>query len=170
MRDHKEFFNRLKRLVVVTLTVIILIISVGDLFAQEPPPVIDATVTQSLIFGAFTTSLSTGSVTISSDGTRTTNNVTGLFGFPYSNAILRVSTNRPTLLSIVKGLDVPLTRAGGGSMTLQIGDPDLSSPFLVPHPPGYVLLNIGGTLLVGDALANPPGSYSGTFDLTFIWE
>jgi len=93
-----------------------------------------------------------------------------LFGFPFSNAIFKVATNKPALLSIVKGPDVLLTRSGGDSMTLQIGDPNPPSPFLVPHPPGYVLVNIGGTLLVGDAGANPPGNYNGTFDITFIWE
>ena len=34
-------------------------------------------------------------------------------------------------------------------MTLQIGDPDPASPFLVLHPPGFVLVTIGGTLTGG---------------------
>lgn len=170
MRDHKNFFLMRKSLAVVILPVIILAISIGDLLAQEPPPVVDVTVTQNLVFGAFTSSPTTGSVTILADGSRTTNNVIGLFGFSYSNAIFSVATNRPALLSILKGSNTLLTRGGGGSMTLQIGDPDPPSPFLVLHPPGFVLVTIGGTLLVGDAVANPPGNYSGTFDLTFIWE
>ena len=169
MKDRINFFLRHKSSAVIIILVIILAFSLGDLIAQEPPPVIDATVTQNLIFGAFTASPTTGSVTILSDGSRTTNNVIGLFGFSFSNAIFRVATNRPALLSILKGPNTLLVN-GGNSMTLQIGDPDPASPFLVLHPPGYVLVNIGGTLLVGDAVANPPGSYSGTFDLTFIWE
>jgi hypothetical protein len=31
-------------------------------------------------------------------------------------------------------------------------------------------MNIGGTLTVGNSASNPPGSYSGTFDITFIQE
>lgn len=170
MKDRIDFFLRHKRLAVIILPVIILAFSIGDLIAQEPPPVIDATVSQNLVFGAFTSSPTTGSVTILADGSRTTDNVIGLFGFSYSNAIFRVATNRPALLSILKGPNTLLTRGGGGSMTLQIGDPNPASPFLVLHPPGFVTVNIGGTLLVGDALANPPGNYTGTFDLTFIWE
>ena len=54
MRDHINFFLMQKSLAVVILPVIILAISIGDLMAQEPPPVIDATVTQNLVFGAFT--------------------------------------------------------------------------------------------------------------------
>jgi hypothetical protein len=170
MKDHRGILLRHKRLAVVILPVIILALSTENLKAQEQPPVIYPTVNQNLSFGAFTTSPASGSVTIASDGTRTTNNVLGLFGFPFSNAVFRVATDKPALLSILKGPNTVLTRAGGGSMTLQIGDPSPASPFLVLHPPGFVLVNIGGTLLVGDAVANPPGNYSGTFDLTFIWE
>jgi hypothetical protein len=136
--------------------------------AQEPPPVVNATVSQNLSFGAFTASPGIGSVTILTTGSRVTNNVTGLGGF-VTNAIYRVSTNRQALLSILKGPDVTLT-ATGGSMTLHIGDTDPASPFLVLHPPGYVDIKVGGTLNVGTVAANPPGNYNGTFYITFIWE
>lgn len=135
----------------------------------EPPPVVDATVSQNLGFGTFTTSPGVGSVTILTDGSRSTNNVLGI-GIGYTNAVYRVSTNRPALLSILKGPDVSLIGSNGGSMNLHIGDTDPASPFLVLHPPGYVDIRVGGTLTVGTALANPPGSYNGTFFITFIWE
>jgi hypothetical protein len=155
----------------VLLLFVLLVILVNNAKGQgpEPPPVIDATVSQNLSFGAFTTSPGLGSVTILTDGSRSTNNVLGI-GIGYANAIYHVSTNRPALLSILKGPDVLLTGSNGGSMNLHIGDTDPGSPFLVPHPPGYVDIKVGGTLTVGTALANPPGSYNGTFYITFIWE
>jgi hypothetical protein len=137
--------------------------------AQEPPPVVNATVSQNLSFGAFTASPGIGSVTILTNGSRVTNNVLGIGGPTFINAIYSVSTNRQALLSILKGPDVTLT-APGGSMTLHIGDTDPASPFLVMHPPGYIDIKVGGTLNVGTVSANPPGNYTGTFYITFIWE
>jgi hypothetical protein len=162
----KLFRSGLFKILLLSLIYFVFFLIVTE--AQEPPPVVNATVSQNLSFGAFTASPGTGSVTILTTGSRVTNNVTGLGGF-FTNAVYRVSTNRQALLSILKGPDVTLT-ATGGSMTLHIGDTDPASPFLVLHPPGYVDVKVGGTLNVGTVAANPTGNYSGTFYITFIWE
>jgi hypothetical protein len=56
-------------------------------------------------------------------------------------------------------------------MILHIGASDPASPFvLLTSPPSFTLMNVGATLSVGNPASNPPGNYSGTFDITFIQE
>jgi len=71
----------------------------------------------------------------------------------------------------VNGPDVTLTGSGGGSMMLHIGASNPASPFVITTgPPASTLMNVGGTLTVGSPASNPPGSYSGNFDVTFMQE
>ncbi|HTE29596.1 MAG TPA: DUF4402 domain-containing protein, partial [Chryseolinea sp.] len=64
-----------------------------------------------------------------------------------------------------------LTGSNGGSMMLGIGSSDPASPFSIVNPsPGRTSINIGGTLTVGNLVANPPGIYTGNFYITFNQE
>ncbi|MGB8491736.1 MAG: DUF4402 domain-containing protein [Bacteroidales bacterium] len=146
-----------------------------ELTAQERPPRpirVDATA-QSLAFGAFYYGVTGGTVIIDPPDSRTaTGDVVLLgLGYPYSAALLEVHAHPGTIISILNGPDVHLMGTPSGSMTLHIGNSLPASPFVsVAQFNVAQQLYIGGTLTVGNATANPPGSYTGTFDLTFVQE
>jgi len=138
---------------------------------QEPPPrPINLTLQQDLGFGAFYHYMAGGTVTINPDGSRqATGDVVLLdLGIPWSAARFRITGAPGTVISLLNGPDVLLSGSNGGSLTLQAGSSDPPSPFVLT--PGPLLLYVGGTITVGSPAANPPGNYSGTFDITFIQE
>lgn len=142
---------------------------------QEPPPrPLTVTVTsQNLSFGAFSQGAVGGTVTIASDGSRSaTGDIILLtLGYSFSTALYELVANPGTVVSLLNGPDVVMPGSNGGSITLHIGASDPVSPFVITTvPPAYTLLNVGGTLTIGDPLSNPPGDFSGTFDITFIQE
>jgi hypothetical protein len=147
----------------------------NQLYGQEPPPrPISITVSpQGLSFGAFTHGAAGGSVIIFPDGSRDrTGDVILLnFGFTYSAAFYEIDANPGTIINILNGPDATLTRAGGGTMTLHIGSSFPAAPFVTTAiPPAKTSFYMGATLTVGSPLSNPPGSYTGTFNITFIQE
>lgn len=157
------------------ILVSLLLFAINDSIAQEPPPrPIAVTVTaQTLSFGAFAHGAVGGTVTISSGGIRSSTGDVVLLGLGYafSTTLYEIVGNPGTLVSILNGPDVSLPGSNGGSITLAIGASDPISPFVITaaYPtPNY--LNIGGTITIGNTIANPPGSYSGTYDITFIQE
>jgi len=142
---------------------------------QEPPPrpiIVTVNLSQNLSFGAFYHFAAGGTVIIYTDGSRSsTGDIVLLTMYSFDPGLYDVVANPGTLVSILNGPDATLNGSGGGTLTLQIGDSDPSSPFVVTTtPPAATQLRIGGTLIVGNPLANPPGNYSGTFDVTFIQE
>jgi hypothetical protein len=157
----------------IILIIIIILFSFNMVTAQEPPPTpISVTVAGPLIFGAFTPGNSGGHVTITAtsapSGVRSADGTVILINLSYSfsAALYQISGNDGTLITITNGSSVSLTRAGGGSLTLQIGDSYPASPFVLSVPPVQTDVYVGGTLTVGNISANPPGSYSGTFRIT----
>jgi hypothetical protein len=151
--------------------VILLLIISLDARAQEPPPrPINVTVNQDLGFGAFYHGAVGGDVTVNPDGSRSaTGDVVLLtLGYPFSAAEYRIVGRPGTVVSLLNGPDVLLPGSNGGSLNLHIGSSDPASPFILT--PGPFLVNVGGTLTVGNPLANPPGDFSGTFDITFVQE
>jgi hypothetical protein len=153
---------------------VILVFFAGQLIAQEPPPrPIEVTVSQNLSFGAFTTGVTGGTVTIDFAGTRgSTGDIILLnLGYAVFAAGYRLVGNPGTVVSILNGADVPLAGSNGGSMLLHIGVSNPASPFVInTTPPNYTVMSVGATLTVGNAAANPPGSYTGSFFVTFIQE
>jgi hypothetical protein len=175
MRFAKEIYLSRIRFVVTLLTAILLILLSQVATSQEPPPrPIKVTVTaQSLSFGAFTLGSFGGTVTISSTGTRSSTGDVILLGlgYPFSTALYEIVGNPGTVISLIFNNPVTLTGIPGGTLTLNINSSNPASPFVTTVPyPTPTLLNVGGTLTVGNLLANPPGSYSGTFDVTFVQE
>jgi len=144
--------------------------------AQQNPPhpiAIYSYPEQGLQFGAFTQGVMGGTVKIAPDGSRTvTGDVIQLsLGHTFSAAFFEVEGQPGTRIQILKGPDVVLTSNTGGTLTLQIGDTDPLSPFIISTaPPSRTQVRIGGTLVVGSPLANPPGNYNGTFTITFVQE
>jgi len=155
--------------------IIMLFLISSIITAQEPPPrpVVITPTAQGLSFGAFYHGAAGGTVTISETGVRSSTGDVVLLslGYTYTSALFEVVANPGTLISILNGPDAVLPGSNGGSITLQLGLSDPASPFvttvLYPIP---TLLNIGGTIIIGNSAANPPGNYSGTFDITFIQE
>ena len=145
-----------------------------ELSAQEPPPrPVEVTVSQNLGFGAFAHGPSGGTVIINPVGARSSTGDIILLnlGYSFSAAIYRLVANSGTVISILNGSDITLSGSNGGSMILHIGASVPVSPFVISStPPDYTVLNIGGTLTVGNSASNPPGSYSGVFYITFIQE
>ena len=128
---------------------------------------------QNMSFGAFSIGNSGGTVVISNTGTRSvTGDVLGLnMGTYYYKAIFDVDGPQGAIVSILNGSDVTLTGSNGGSMLMHIGNSNPSSPFIITvAQPARTQVNIGGTLTVGNAAANPPGNYNGTFYITFNLE
>ncbi|SDF68212.1 DUF4402 domain-containing protein [Chitinophaga filiformis] len=156
---------------------LLLLIQVAQpVHAQEPPPrpiSVYVNPAQGLIFGAFFQGVTGGTVTVFPDGSRTVTGsiVQANLGLPFSPAIFEVEANPGTLISIMNGPDVTLTGSNGGTLSLHIGTASTGSQFITnTTPPARTLVRIGGTLTVGPPLANPAGSYSGIFSVTFIQE
>ena len=92
-------------------------------------------------------------------------------GLPFSPAIFEVEANPGTVVQIMNRPDETLTGSNGGTMTLQLGTSSSGSPFVTTAaPPALNEVRVGGTLVVGNAIANPGGIYSGSFMITFIQE
>jgi hypothetical protein len=151
-----------------------LLLGTFSVTAQPPPPrpiAVYANPAQGLIFGAFFQGPSGGTVILSPDGSRTATGSLTLanLGYPYSPALFEVDANPGTAVSIMNGPDVTLSGSNGGTIRLHIGLASTGSSFITTvAPPGRTEVWIGGTLTVGPPLANPSGSYSGTFSVTFI--
>jgi hypothetical protein len=134
---------------------------------------ISAFTVQNIKFGAFTQGNSGGTVIIANDGFRT---VTGEIlplnlGSPFFQAIYEIEAPAGTIISIMNGPDATLTGSNGGSMSLHIGTAEPVSPFnTIISPPGKTQVSIGATLTVGSPAVSPPGTYSGTFFITFNQE
>lgn len=147
-----------------------------SLKAQQHPPrpiAIYTNPAQGLFFGAFYHGAAGGTVIVYPDGSRSaTGDVVQLgLGQPFSPAFIDVEAPLGTRIGILNGPDATLSGSNGGTMTMQIGATNVGVHFVTTvAPPGRTQVRIGGTLLVGNALANPPGAYSGMFQITFVQE
>lgn len=146
------------------------------LYAQVDPPkpiAVYVSPSQGMNFGAFFHGTAGGTIIVDATGSRSTTGsvVQASMGIPFSPAIFEVEANQGTILNILNGPDVLLTGSNGGSLTLHLGGADIVTPYITSAiPPSRTTVRIGGTLTVGTAIANPPGSYSGSFFVTFIQE
>jgi hypothetical protein len=139
----------------------------------NPPQPLSIYVTpgQGLNFGAFFQGITGGLVIIYPDGSRSVTGdiVQASLGFPFSPAIFEVEANPGTLINIMNGPNIQLSGSNGGYLNMQLGGSDPASPIITTAtPPARTTVRIGGTLTVGSPLANPSGSYNGTFLITFV--
>ncbi len=156
------------------IPVLIMLPAWGTVTAQpDPPRPITVTTNQNLAFGAFYHGSGGGDITITTAGTRSSTGDIILLGlsYVYAPALFDIVANEGTLINLLPLPDVTLTGSNGGSMTLRFGIPDPEPPFVTTAlPPSTTQMKLGGILSVEDPGSNPPGSYSGTFDLIFIQE
>jgi len=143
-----------------------------DSLPGDPGAIIVYTV-QNISFGAFTGGSSGGTVIISTSGTRSvTGDVVALnLGTSYFQSIFEIDAPQGTIISITNGPNAVLTGSNGGTMSMLIGTSNPASPLITTAiQPLRTAVSIGGTLTVGNAAANPPGAYNGTFYITFNHE
>ena len=161
-------------LVLLLLCTIMFLLPCTAVHAQQPPPRpinVFVNPAQGLNFGAFYQGVTGGTVVVFPDGSRSTTGdiVQASLGIPFSPAIYEIDANVGTLISIMNGPDVTLTGSNGGTIHLHIGASLPTSPLITTAvPPARTQVTIGGTLTIGPPLANPSGSYSGMFSVTFI--
>jgi hypothetical protein len=128
---------------------------------------------QNMAFGAFSHGAMGGTLILSPSGARSvTGSVTALnLGISYLQAIFEIDAPEGSIISILNGPNATLTGSNGGSMILLLGSCSPGSPFIhTVASPARTAVSVGGTLVVGNAAANPPGTYSGTFYITFNQE
>lgn len=184
MVNKNERYNSLKKqyhspgfhLGISTLILLFLFIMPAFGFGQNmpfpPPNQLQVFAVQQLSFGAFHTGASGGTVMVSSTGSRSASGSVVLAGGLAYQAIFDVRLIPGRLVQIQLGPQAQLMRIGGGGMmTMDVGPTDKGTSFVTTggHPFNNPV-NVGGTLHVGDILANPPGSYEGSFSVTFIQE
>ncbi len=143
--------------------------------AQEPPPrPIRITPTaQFLSFGAFYHGVTGGTVTVLPDNSRLSSGDVVLLGlgYPVRAARFEVHAQRGTVIAILNGPATSLAGTPSGSMQLTVGSSNPASPFVSNVPYAVpIYIDVGGILNVGNTAANPPGSYSGTFEITLVRE
>ncbi len=173
MSRTKDFSGR-KHVIRLVITTIALFSFGLRAYAQQPPPrpiSVYFNPGLGLRFGAFFQSTSGGTVIISPSGIRTSTGTVVLadMGYAFGAANFQILANPGTVISILNGPDVILTGSNGGSLTLHIGTSSPASPFITTaSPPAQTSVNVGGTLTVGSPVANPSGSYVGSFYVTFM--
>jgi hypothetical protein len=152
---------------------IVMFLFTSAVYGQEPPPrPLEITPTQQLSFGAFTLAGAGGTVIIYSNGTRgASGSVIPLSLNPvHSTARFELVANPGTIISLLGWPSSTLTN-GTQTMSFTIDSTLPVLPYVINTvPPNGTTLDIGGTLNVGSILANPAGSYNGTFNITFVQE
>lgn len=125
---------------------------------------------QNLSFGTFASTGAGGTVVVSSTGVGSaTGNVVLMSNSVEHQAIfhLTYTGNKKNVTSINIPASVTLTRTGGlGTMHMVFSTPNPNPSFQI-NANSSIDLSIGGTLTVGTIVANPSGSYTGSFSLTF---
>ncbi len=153
--------------------ILILFAYSAALKAQEDPPrPPSVTVTGDLSFGAFYHGAAGGTVTISPEGVRTSTGDIVLLGmgYSYSAARFNINSNAGTIINILNGPDVQLSWSGF-TMNLHIGTSSPASPFVNTNTYSVPTeLTVGATLTVGNSASNPPGTYTGSFNITLVVE
>jgi len=177
----KAIFKNTKQRIIKTFLLAGMLFMCHVVFAQidptdslpDDPGAITVYTVQNMSFGAFSIGNTGGTVVISNSGTRSVNgDVVALnLGTQYFQAIFDIDGPQGAIVSILNGPDATLTGSNGGTMLMHIGNSDPSSPFIITvAQPARTQVNIGGTLTAGSPAANPPGTYNGTFFVTFNLE
>lgn len=128
---------------------------------------------QGFDFGTFYQGSTGGTINLSTSGSRSATGDVILMNawLASSQAIFDLETTAGTTISILNGSDITLSGSNGGTLKLSLEATDLGSPFTTTAvPPARTRLNVAGKLTIGSRATSPPGTYSGTFSITFNQE
>lgn len=154
---------------------ILLIFFFGKVSAQENPPVpiqVEVRTSRNLDFGSFIAGTTGGTVTVDSDGVRTSDgDIYELMLGTVSSALFDVYANPGTIIQIQDPGEISLVNANGGKIFLTVDKFSTGRNFITTSPsadsPNEVF--VGGTLRIpADNSGNLVGKYNGSFTLTFI--
>ena len=172
----------------IAVLAILFCLCISGLRAQDAPtlPQRSGTVsaTQTLHFGDLTTGSSGGTVTMDYSGTRScTGDITLLsMGSTYQEAIFefKLCPGRTVAINYSSG-NITMEGGNGGTITLKLGEEvyihteagatEIENGGTFTSNSGcddIHLIHLGGTITVGSTSDNPPGLYTGTFELTFV--
>jgi hypothetical protein len=160
--------------IILIITVALLGGAFSAINAQVLPPrpiIVIANPAQPLAFGAFSPGLNGGMLTVHPDGSRSSTGDVVRFGmgFIYSPAMFYIRANPGTVISMLVNPPATLAGPGGATMSMQVGATLPAMPFVTSVPwQQQTTLLVGGTLTIGDIVANPPGNYTGTFAITLV--
>lgn len=127
---------------------------------------ISVSLTRGLVFGNFITGANGGSVTVTSTGGRSsTGSVVLLPTGLGSQAIFAVTLDRKSNVSWIVTSIVDLSNGKGNTLRLTVNSFYPVSPASLQY--GINNVNVGGTITVGSPAVSPPGSYTGSFSITF---
>lgn len=168
------FINRCARIVLVAL---LFMLFFEKLYGQVPsvaPNRLQVYAAQELSFGSFFTGSSGGTVVISPQGSRSfTGTVIGMASFPGAPAVFDLRFIQGRMVHMVFPSSAILSRIGGGGSMMVTGfisDKPGNSLVTTAAHPFINPVNVGATLNVGSVAENPPGSYTGSFTVTFVRE
>lgn len=145
-------------------------------FAQPnlPQRSLTVTATQAIHFGTLCVGATGGETTVSWDGSRSsTGDVVLLAMAPLAQpAIFEVKLCQGRNVIITFSPTTLLTNGTGGTLTLNIGPTEQggnNASFATNNDCDFITpLRVGGTLIIPGS--SPPGTYSGSFDITFNQE
>jgi hypothetical protein len=149
----------------------------NNIYSQPslPPRSFTVNATQALNFGTFclnSLSSSGGSVQVDWQGNRSsTGQIILLNNNTWSPAIYEIKLCSGRNVIITYSPTTTLSGSNGGSLTLNIGPTEkggYGSSFPVNYDCNFITpIRVGGTLIIGNNSANPAGTYSGNFSITF---
>lgn len=128
---------------------------------------------QDFNFGTFYQGNSGGTVEISANGTRTATGDIILMNTSFidQQAIFDIEAPAGAVISFLSGPDAILTGSNGGSVTLRVVTTEPAAPFTTTAvSPARTRFKVSGKLTIGNRMSSPPGSYRGTFSITFNQE
>ena len=128
---------------------------------------------QGFDFGTFYQGSNGGTIDISTEGLRTASGDIILMNTwqPSSQAIFEITAPAGSTISVLRGTDSILTGSNGGTLTLQLQQTDLGSPFSTTAvAPARTRIKVAGKLIIGNRTSSPPGKYQGTVSITFNQE
>ncbi len=150
-------------------SLIFTLLSTSAIAQEKPPRPLQVATTQNLSFGAFIQGNIGGTVIVDPHGSRSVYGdlIPVNMGYQYLPAIFEIDAIPGSLINIVFGPDVTLTGNHGGTLLLHVDTSLPHSPFINPNGTS-TQVRIGGTLTVGNSIANPAGNYIGNFSITFV--
>lgn len=164
----RRVFNISSLVSFISVSVLIMMIMTCNTAEAQVNPPRPLTLTtqslQSLNFGPFAiTGSGGGTVTVSNSGGRTQSGDVMLVGSGWAYGIFTVEAPVGTSLYLMNSPTATLTGSNGGSMTMTLGQTYPVLPFVSTS--AVTEFHVGGTLTVGTAAQNPPGSYSGYYEI-----